>query len=74
MGAVSEQPDNEHGVQAGTPTQDFLAYTTKKKKRKLSEPSACTIKNETLVCTTEKKSMLSNLKIQTSGVSISLRV
>lgn len=32
MGAVSEQPDNEHGVQAGTPTQDFLAYTTKKKR------------------------------------------
>lgn len=30
MGAVSEWPDNGLGVQASTPTQDFLAYATKK--------------------------------------------
>lgn len=31
MGAVNECPDNGRSVQAGTPTQDFLAYATKKK-------------------------------------------
>lgn len=30
MGAVSEWPDNGLSVQASTPTQDFLAYATKK--------------------------------------------
>lgn len=59
MGAVNEWPDNGRGVQAGTPTQDFLAYATKKN---LSDPSGCTIKNESLVCT-PKKSMLGNLTI-----------
>lgn len=47
MGAVNEWPDNGRSVQAGTPTQDFLAYATKKK---LLHSSGCTIKNETLVC------------------------
>lgn len=31
MGAVSERPDNGLGVQASTPTRDFLAYAAKKK-------------------------------------------
>lgn len=44
-----------------------------KKKKKLSDSSGCTIKNETLVCT-RKKSMLGNLTIQINGVHSSLQV
>ena len=40
---------------------------------KLTDPSSCTLKNETLVCT-RNKGMLGNLTIQASGVGISLQV
>lgn len=40
---------------------------------KLTDPSKCTLKNETLACT-RNKGMLGNLTIQASGVGISLQV
>lgn len=59
---------------ARQPRISWLTPQKKKKREKnLSDPSGWTIKNETLVCT-RKKGMLGNLTIQTSGVSISLRV
>lgn len=73
MGAVNKWPDNGHCVQAGMPTQDFLAYTTIFFFSKLTDPSKCTLKNETLACT-RNKGMLGNLTIQASGVGISLQV